>query len=102
MQIYADNAATTKMSEAAIEAMTDCVRNWYGNPSSLYTIGQKAKEKLEEAEVIIAKGQGNFETLYFCGLNVYYLFMCKCDLFANRFQVPRFTGMLLNDRKMNW
>ena len=39
MQIYADNAATTKMSETAIEAMTDCVRNWYGNPSSLYTIG---------------------------------------------------------------
>ena len=54
MQIYADNAATTKMSEAAIKAMTDCVRNWYGNPSSLYTIGQKAKEKLEEAREGIA------------------------------------------------
>lgn len=55
MQIYADNAATTKMSEAAIEAMTDYMRNWYGNPSSLYTIGQKAKEKLEEAREEIAK-----------------------------------------------
>ena len=54
MQIYADNAATTKMSEAAIEAMTDGMRNWYGNPSSLYTIGQKAKEKLEEAREEIA------------------------------------------------
>ena len=54
MQIYADNAATTKMSEAAIDAMTDCVRNWYGNPSSLYTIGQKAKEKLEIAREEIA------------------------------------------------
>ncbi len=54
MQIYADNAATTKMSEAAIEAMTDCVRNRYGNPSSLYTIGQKAKEKLEIAREEIA------------------------------------------------
>lgn len=54
MQIYADNAATTKMSEAAIEAMTDCMRNWYGNPSSLYTIGQKAKEKLEEAREEVA------------------------------------------------
>ncbi len=55
MQIYADNAATTKMSEAAIEAMTDCMRNWYGNPSSLYTIGQRAKEKLEEAREKIAE-----------------------------------------------
>lgn len=55
MQIYADNAATTKMSKAAIEAMTDCIKNWYGNPSSLYTIGQKAKEKLEESREEIAK-----------------------------------------------
>ena len=54
MQIYADNAATTKMSESAIEAMTYGVLNWYGNPSSLYTIGQKAKEKLEEAREEIA------------------------------------------------
>ena len=54
MQIYADNAATTKMSEAAIGAMTDCMRNFYGNPSSLYTIGQRAKEKLEEAREEIA------------------------------------------------
>ncbi len=54
MQIYADNAATTKMSEAAIEAMTECIRHWWGNPSSLYTIGQKAKEKLEEAREEIA------------------------------------------------
>ena len=54
MQIYADNAATTKMSEAAIEAMNDCVRNWWGNPSSLYGIGQRAKEKLEEAREQVA------------------------------------------------
>ena len=54
MQIYADNAATTKMSEAAIKAMTDCMRDQWGNPSSLYTIGQKAKEKLEEAREQIA------------------------------------------------
>ena len=54
MQIYADNAATTKMSEAAIDAMTDCMRNCYGNPSSLYTVGQRAKEKLEEAREEIA------------------------------------------------
>ena len=54
MQIYADNAATTKMSEAAIQAMNECVRNWWGNPSSLYGIGQRAKEKLEEAREEVA------------------------------------------------
>lgn len=55
MQIYADNAATTKMSEAAIKAMTDCAKSYWGNPSSLYTIGQKAKELLEEARADIAR-----------------------------------------------
>ena len=54
MQIYADNAATTKMSETAVKIMTDCMREYYGNPSSLYTIGQKAKEQLEQARAEIA------------------------------------------------
>lgn len=47
--IYADNAATTPMSEAAIETMTTLIRETYGNPSSLYEFGQKAKEVLEQA-----------------------------------------------------
>lgn len=49
MKIYADNAATTKMSDAAIAVMLDYMQNHYGNPSSLYMIGQEAKEKLEQA-----------------------------------------------------
>ncbi len=47
--IYADNAATTSMSEAAINTMTTLIRETYGNPSSLYEFGQKAKEVLEQA-----------------------------------------------------
>ena len=54
MSIYADHAATTAMSEAAIEAMTRCMREHYGNPSSLYRIGQQAKEVLEQAREDIA------------------------------------------------
>lgn len=52
--IYADNAATTKMSEAAINAMTACMRDTWGNPSSLYGLGQRAKEALEDARERIA------------------------------------------------
>ena len=55
MKIYADNAATTKMSQTAIDTMLDCMQNVYGNPSSLYTLGQKAKERLEETREEIAK-----------------------------------------------
>ncbi len=54
MKIYADNAATTKMSRAAIEAMVSCMEGHYGNPSSLYALGQEAKEILERARGEIA------------------------------------------------
>ena len=54
MQIYADNAATTKMSRTAIDAMLKCMEQDYGNPSSLYTIGQQAKEILEQARADVA------------------------------------------------
>lgn len=53
--IYADNAATTKMSQAALNKMVSVANETYGNPSSLYTFGQKAKEALEEARADVAK-----------------------------------------------
>lgn len=54
MKIYADNAATTKMSRTAIDAMIPYMEEIYGNPSSLYEIGQRAKEALEEARTEVA------------------------------------------------
>ena len=66
----------------------------------LESISDEARELLENADVILAKGQANFETMQECGLNAYYIFMCKCEMFAKRFGVPRFTGMLINDRRM--
>ena len=52
--IYADNAATTKMSDAAIKTMTSLMNETWGNPSSLYGSGQRAKEVLEESRCDIA------------------------------------------------
>ncbi len=52
--LYADNAATTKMSQTALETMIRHLNETYGNPSSLYTLGQKAKEVLEEARKTVA------------------------------------------------
>ena len=60
-------------------------------------ISTEAKAAIESADIIISKGQGNFETLHKCGLNVYYIFMCKCDMFARRFNVPLYRGILIND-----
>ncbi len=55
---------------------------------------------IEDADVIIAKGQGNFETMQGCGLNVYYMFLCKCKVFYKTFCVPSCTGLLKNDRRL--
>ena len=54
MRIYADNAATTEMSQAALDTMITCLKDVYGNPSSLYERGQKAKEILEQAREDVA------------------------------------------------
>lgn len=55
MTIYADNAATTKISEKALNAMLPFLTEIYGNPSSLHSLGQQAKEFLEQARIDIAK-----------------------------------------------
>ncbi len=56
--IYADNAATTKMSGTAVQAMLSVIQENYGNPSSLYSLGQRAKETLEEARRTVAEAIG--------------------------------------------
>ena len=58
MQVYADNAATTKMSRVAIDAMLPYFDNIYGNPSSLHSAGQEAKEALESAREKVARCLG--------------------------------------------
>lgn len=55
MTIYADNAATTKMSEKAVDTMLYYMREIYGNPSSLHSVGQQAKEHLDDARKRVAK-----------------------------------------------
>ena len=55
MHVYADNAATTKMSAAAINAMMPYFDQVYGNPSSLHSAGQAAKEALEDARARVAR-----------------------------------------------
>ena len=55
MLVYADNAATTKISDSALKAMMPLFKEDYGNPSSLHSIGQKAKEYLEKARADIAE-----------------------------------------------
>ena len=56
-------------------------------------------EYLDAADLIISKGQANYEGLSGCGRNIFYIFMCKCELFINRFKLPRFSGVLTREGK---
>lgn len=60
------------------------------------------KEWAETSDVCIAKGQGNFETLRGSGINVYYLFLCKCHMFVDKFKVEPFTPMIVNERRTDF
>ena len=57
-KVYADNAATTAVSPQVLEAMLPFYKEVYGNPSSLYGLGQEAKAKLEQARETVAKCLG--------------------------------------------
>ncbi len=68
--------------------------------TELDEIGDRAKEMIEKADMIISKGQGNFETLSGCNLNIYYVFLCKCDMFTSLFNMPRFKGIFANEKNI--
>lgn len=63
-------------------------------------LGEEMKAALLSADVIVAKGQGNFETMLGCGLNVYYSFLCKCSRFTDFFGVVPMTGMFVNEKRL--
>ena len=63
----------------------------------LSALGEEAKQALEEADVIIAKGQGNAETLLDSGYNIYFAFLVKCIRFEERFKKPKLTPMLVRE-----
>ena len=65
----------------------------------IHHISEEARSAIEAADLCIAKGQGNFETMWGCGLNIYYLFLCKCKLFVEKFGVEQFSGILKNERE---
>lgn len=61
-------------------------------------LSEEAKAALDEADVILAKGMANCETMFGCGYNVYYAFLVKCQRFVERFCKPMLTPMLVKER----
>ncbi len=66
--------------------------------TQLDMLSEEASQAIEEADVILAKGMANVETMLGCGHNVYYAFLIKCHRFAERFGAPMFSPMLVKER----
>ncbi len=67
--------------------------------TELHEINKESMDAIRNADVILAKGQGNTETLFGCGYNIYYAFLVKCQRFVDLFGKPMFTPMLLPERQ---
>lgn len=89
-----EDAEQIRMEEAA----TRVIGNGNGMPGNVISaMSPQAMKAVDKADLMVSKGQGNFEGLSGCGLNIYYLFLCKCETFMKRFEVPQFTGVMVRE-----
>lgn len=90
----------TREDAAAVGIPFPVIDNGNNIPGTqLDRLSAQARQAMEAADVIFAKGMANVETMYGCGYNVYYAFLVKCQLFVQRFGKPLLTPMLVRDRR---
>lgn len=65
--------------------------------TELELITEEARKEFLDADVIVSKGLGNFESVFRRGFNVYYLFLCKCAWFETLLGIPRLEGVFVHE-----
>ena len=93
------NDATREDAEyAGLDKVAEIISSGVPVAGTIYEmLPDQAKKVLDHADVILAKGQGNYESLSRQGRHIFYSFLCKCELFTERFQVPKFTGIFVEE-----
>ena len=85
--------------ETGLTDMVSVVDNGMRMPGTLIEkITSQTSRLIKQADVVIAKGMGNFETMTGCSLNVYYMFLCNCKRFEKGFGLPQFSAVLINEK----
>ena len=96
-----NDATMTDAEEVGLTEIVPCIGNGNAAPSTVVSrLSDEAKRILDNADIIISKGQGNFEGLCGEGYNPYFLFLCKCELFLHRFKLPRFTSVFAKEERI--
>ncbi|MBO4878255.1 MAG: DUF89 family protein [Ruminococcus sp.] len=81
-----------------LDDVAEIISNGEAIAGTIYDmLPDEAKAVLDTSDVILAKGQGNFESMSGQGRHVFYEFLCKCELFTTRFNVPKLTGMFIEE-----
>ena len=102
--VRGENVLNDVTAEDARAVGLDRVAKIVGNGSNIggtqmQFLGDEARAAMLAADVIVAKGQGNFETLSGSGLNVYYLFLAKCPHYTKWFGMEHMAGQLLHEKR---
>ena len=96
-----NDATMTDAAEVGLTELVTCMGN--GNAAAgtlLKLMADASKQVLLNADVIISKGMGNFESLYGENLNPYYLFLCKCELFTKRFGLDLYASVFMKEERI--
>lgn len=97
-----NDATLRDAEEAGLYDVAEVLDNGTDIPGTqLNRVNRETRQAIENADLILSKGQGNFESLHGCGKNIDYIFLCKCELFVKRFGLKQFSGVFVNERDVN-
>lgn len=93
-----NDATAADAAYVGIDKVAKVITNGLPIAGTIYDmLPKEAKQAVDQADVILAKGQGNYESLNGQGRHIFFSFLCKCDLFTSRFSVPRLTGIFAEE-----
>ena len=95
-----NDASLIDAKEIGLDEVCTVVDNGLSGTKTIFAnMPKDRKEIVDNADVMIAKGQANAESLNGCGLNMYYIFLCKCEKFANEYNAKKFDAIISRDKK---
>lgn len=96
-----NDATMNDAREVGLTELVPCIGNGNGAAGAVIKrFDQEARQLLSDADIVISKGQGNFEGLFGEGLNPYYFFMCKCELFIRRFGLKQYESVFIKEERI--
>lgn len=97
-----NDATMEDAKESGLTGYVRCIGNGNGAPGTVFNIlSEEAGQALKAADMIISKGQGNFESMVGEGFNPYYIFLCKCELFVRRFGLQQYETVFVKEERLS-